>query len=112
MLQGDIDYLVVDGTLPVEPTRNAETWMNMLQVIGQSGLQMEYKTGKVVEEAIRAMGVSDVDQFRISKEEASQGMTPSQQMAMMEKARGANVMPEEQLQREVEKGNLKPAGAK
>ena len=84
----------------------------MLQVIGQSGLQMEYKTGKVVEEAIRAMGVSDVDQFRISKEEASQGMTPSQQMAMMEKARGANVMPEEQLQREVEKGNLKPAGAK
>ena len=111
MLQGDIDYLVVDGTLPVEPTRNAETWMNMLQVIGQSGLQMEYKTDRVIEEAIRAMGVSDVDQFKISKEEAAQGPTPSQQMAMMEKMRGANVMPQEQLQREVEKGNLRPAGA-
>ena len=35
MLQGEIDYLVVDGTLPVEPTKNAETWMNMLQVVGQ-----------------------------------------------------------------------------
>ena len=51
-LQGNIDYLVIDGTLPVEPSRNAETWMNMLQVVSQSGLQMEYKTGKIVEEAI------------------------------------------------------------
>jgi hypothetical protein len=109
MLQGDIDYLVVDGTLPVEPTRNAETWMNMLSVIGQSGLQMEYKTGRIIEEAIRAMGVSDVDQFKISKEEAAQGPTPSQQMALMEKMRGASVMPEEQMQREIEKGNLRPA---
>jgi hypothetical protein len=109
MLQGDIDYLVVDGTLPVEPTRNAETWMNMLSVVGKSGLQMEYKTGRIIEEAIRAMGVSDVEQFKISKEEAAQGPTPSQQMALMEKARGASVMPEEQMQREIEKGNLKPA---
>lgn len=109
MLQGDIDYLVVDGTLPVEPTRNAETWMNMLSVVGKSGLQMEYKTGRIIEEAIRAMGVSDVEQFKISKEEAAQGPTPSQEMALMEKARGASVMPEEQMQREIEKGNLKPA---
>ena len=62
-LQGNIDYLVIDGTLPVEPTRNAETWMNMLQMVNQTGLNMEYKSGKIVEEAIRAMGISDVDQF-------------------------------------------------
>ena len=43
--------------------------MNMLQIVNQSGLQMEYKAGKIVEEAIRAMGVSDLDQFRISEEE-------------------------------------------
>ena len=109
MLQGEIDYLVVDGTLPVEPTKNAETWMNMLQVVGQSGLQMEYKTSRIIEEAIRAMGVSDVDQFKISKEESAQGMTPSQQMSLMEKARGANVMPNEQMQNEIQKGNLIPA---
>ena len=108
MLQGDIDYLVIDGTLPIEPTRNAETWMNMLQVMTQSGLQMEYDTGKIVEEAIRAMGVSDLDQFKISQEQQAQGPSPSQQMAMMEKARGASVMPQEQLMQQAQAGNVVP----
>ena len=110
MLQGDIDYLVVDGTLPVEPTRNAETWMNMLQVMGQTGLNMEYKVGKIAEEAIRSMGVSDLDQFKITQQEQEQGPTPSQQISMMEKMRGANIMPQEQMEREIEKGNLKRMG--
>lgn len=109
-LQGDIDYLVIDGTLPVEPTRSPETWMNMVQILSQSGLQMEYKTGKIVEEAIRAMGVTDVEQFKISEEEKAQGPSPSQQMELMEKARGANVMPQDELMREAEKGNVVPMG--
>jgi hypothetical protein len=108
MLQGDIEYLVVDGTLPTEPSRNAETWMNMLSVINNTGLQMEYKTGRIVEEAIRALGVSDIDQFKISPEEAKQGMTPSQQMAMLEASRGASVKPAEEIDRELEKGNVVP----
>jgi len=110
MLQGDIDYLVVDGTLPIEPTRNAETWMNILQVMNGAGLNMEYKVGKIAEEAIRSMGVSDLDQFKISSQERQQGMTPSQQMSMMERMRGANVMPQEQMQNEIQKGNLKRLG--
>lgn len=108
-LQGDIDYMVVDGTLPVEPTRNAETWINILQVLNQTGLAMEYKAGMMVEEAIKAMGLSDLDQFRISPQERQQqGLSPSQQMMMMEKMRGASVQPNEQIQREAEKGNLIP----
>lgn len=107
-LQGNIEYLVVDGTLPIEPTRNAETWMTMLEVINNGGLQMEYKTGRIVEEAIRSMGISDIDQFKISKEEQQQGMTPSQQLSIMEKMRGASVQPNEDIQRQVEAGNLKP----
>ena len=107
-LQGQVDYLVVDGTLPLEPTRNAETWMNMLQIMAQTGLNMEYKMGKIAEEAIRALGISDLDQFRISDEERQQGPTPSQELAMMEKMRGATVQPEEQIQNEVSKGNLVP----
>lgn len=110
MIQGDIDYLVVDGTLPVEPTRNAETWMNMLQVMGQTGLNMEYKVGKIAEEAIRSMGVSDLDQFKITKAEQDAGPTPSQQISMMERMRGANTMPQEQMEREIQKGNLKRMG--
>lgn len=109
-LQGEIDYLVVDGTLPIEPTRNADTWMQMLQVLGQTGLNMEYNMGQIAEEAIRSMGVSDLDRFRISQEQMSQGPTPSQQMAMMEKQRGASVQSNEQVQQEVQKGNLVPMG--
>jgi hypothetical protein len=108
-LQGDIDYLVIDGTLPVEPTRNAETWMNMLQIMGNTGLQMEYNFGQIAEEAIRSMGVTDLERFRIDKQKlAQEGPSPSQQMAMMEKMRGASVQPNENVQREVERGNLIP----
>ncbi len=107
-LQGDIDYLIIDGTLPLEPTRNAETWINMLQVLNQTGLIMEYKAGKIAEEAIRAMGVTDLDRFRIGDEERANGPSPSQQLALMEKMRGASVMPEDQLHNEIQKGNLIP----
>jgi hypothetical protein len=107
-IQGDVDYLVIDGTLPIEPTRNAETWLSMLQVINQTGLQMEYKGGKIVEEAIRAMGISDLDRFKITEREAEQGMSPSQEMAVMEKMRGASVQPQEKIQAEAAKGNIIP----
>jgi hypothetical protein len=108
-LQGDIDYLVIDGTLPIEPTRNAETWMNMLQIMSQTGLNMEYNAGQIAEEAIRAMGITDLDRFRVSKEQMqSEGMSPSQQLAMMEKMRGASVQPQENIDQEVQKGNLVP----
>ena len=80
----------------------------MLEVINGSGLQMEYNTGRIVEEAIRSMGVSDIDQFKISKEEADQGLRPSQQLAIMEKMRGASVMPQEQLMQEAQAGNVVP----
>jgi hypothetical protein len=108
-LQGAVDYLVIDGTVPIEPTKNAETWLNMLQIMAQTGLTQEYKAGKIAEEAIRALGISDLDRFRISPEERAMGPSPSQQMQLLEKARGASVVPEEQLSREVERGNLIPA---
>jgi hypothetical protein len=108
-LQGDIDYLVIDGTLPLEPTRNAETWMNMLQIMSQTGLNMEYNAGQIAEEAIRAMGITDLDRFRVSKEQLEQeGPSPSQQMQLMEKMRGASVQPQGDVQNEVQKGNLIP----
>jgi hypothetical protein len=110
-LQGDIDYLIVDGTLPIEPTRSPETWMSMLQVMNNTGLNMEYKTGRIAEEAIRAMGVPDLDQFRISQEERAKGLTPSQQISLLEKMRGATVLPDEQVAREREKGNIAPIQA-
>jgi hypothetical protein len=35
-------------------------------------------------------------------------MTPSQQMAMLEASRGASVKPAEEIDRELEKGNVVP----
>lgn len=108
-LQGEIDYLVIDGTLPLEPTRNAETWMNMLQIMNQTGLNMEYNAGQIAEEAIRAMGITDMDRFRVDQKQLQeQGPSPSQQLAMMEKMRGASVQPQENIDKEVQKGNLVP----
>lgn len=110
MLEGEVEYLVVDGTLPVEPTRSPETWLQIMQVVGQAGMQMEYDMGRLVEESIRAMGVPDIDQFKIDqKRQAREGLTPSQKMAIMEKMRGqSSVMPQEQIEQEVMKGNLVP----
>lgn len=110
MLQGDINYLIVDGTLPLEPTRSPDTWMQILQVVNKAGLMMEYDTGRMVEEAIRSMGVPDVDQFRISQEKLkADGMSPSQKMAVMEKMRGnSTIVPQENIERELQKGNIVP----
>lgn len=110
MLQGQIDYLVVDGTLPLEPTRSPDTWIKILQTVNTAGLMMEYDSGRMVEEAIRSMGVPDVDQFRISREKLEQdGMTPSQQLAIMEKMRGqSSVVPRENIEKQVAAGNIVP----
>jgi hypothetical protein len=107
-LQGNIDYLIIDGTLPVEPTRSAETWMNILQVMGQTGLQMEFDMSAIAQEAIRAMGVTDLDRF---KHNPNNGMAPNQQLAILEKMRGSSTRPHEQVMRDVERGNLVPLRA-
>ena len=80
----------------------------MIQVMTNTGLNMEYKMPKIAEEAIRSMGISDLEQFKISEEERQQGPSPSQQMALLEKARGASVQPESEVMSEVQKGNLIP----
>jgi len=110
MLQGQIDYMVVDGTLPLEPTRSPDTWMQILQTVNQAGMGMEYDTGMILEEAIRSMGVPDVDQFRISRERMEKdGMSPSQKLAVMEKMRGQSaVMPAENIDKELQAGNIVP----
>lgn len=108
-LQGKVDYLVVDGTLPSEPTRDPQTWLQTIQLMNQTGLGMEYKLGLFAEEAIRSMGVPDLEKFRITPEERSQGPSPSQQVRLAELARGASVRPEDEIRREAERGNLVPA---
>jgi hypothetical protein len=55
------------------------------------------------------MGITDLDRFKISKEQLQkEGPSPSQQLALMEKMRGASVQPQENIDKEVDKGNLVP----
>ena len=83
--------------------------MNMLQIMNKTGLNMEYNAGQIAEEAIRAMGITDMDRFRVDQKQLQQeGPSPSQQLAMMEKMRGASVQPQENIEKEVQKGNLVP----
>ena len=105
-LAGEFEYMVVDGTLPIEPVRSADTWLTMLTVLNQTGLVMEYDAGRILEEAIRAMGVYDLENYKISAERAARGPSPSQKLALLEKARGASVLPEEEIAAEAQKGNL------
>ena len=111
MLDGDIDYLVIDGSLPLEPTRDPNVWMQMIQIMNTTGLNMEFDMSQITEEAIRSMGVSDLDRFRITPQELQQnGLSPSQQMAMAQADRGATgkIQEAETIQRDVERGNLIP----
>lgn len=110
MLQGQIEYLIVDGTLPIEPTRSPETWIQILQVVNQAGLAMEYDMGRMVEEAVRSMGVPDVDQFRVDQQRIQrEGLAPHQQLAIMEKLRGqSSVMPQENVEKQLQAGNIVP----
>jgi len=64
----------------------------------------------MIEEAIKSMGVPDVDQFKISREKLeSEGMTPSQKLAIMEKTRGqSSVMPQENIEKQLQAGNIVP----
>ena len=108
-LQGEIEYLVVDGTLPIEPSRSPESWLNAVQVASQSGLGMELDLKAMTLEAVRSMGISDIDRFRIPAEKLQrEGPSPSQQMEIMEKMWGASVKPDEEIDRELEKGNIIP----
>ena len=108
-LRGDIDYYVIDGTLPIEANSNPETWLNAIQIMGQMGLNMEYDLGKVAERFLTALGVSNLEELKITKEQlAQQGMSPSQEMSMMQAMQGATVRPQEAIAKEREAGNLVP----
>lgn len=110
-LQGPIDYMVIDGTLPTEPSRSPDSWLNTLQILSQTNLGMEYNLGLLAEEAIRAAGIHDLDKFRITPEQREQqGLLPYQQAHMQQLMQGATGMPQGQLQQEVDQGNLVPLG--
>jgi hypothetical protein len=94
-LQGDFDYEPITGILPMDPSRSATTWTNIMQGAGQipqlqqpgpDGMMLDFREmfKKVAEE----MGVSDLDRYMMN----------------------VQVQPDEMVQDQAQQGNLAPVG--
>lgn len=72
-LAGDFDYTPIPGTMPTDPARQAQVWMQILQTVSQDpNLQMSPDGTKklditqILGEAVRHMGIRNLDDFYIS----------------------------------------------
>lgn len=84
-LQGHFDFPIDDGRLPADPRDNADVWIKILEIVGSTPpIQQRIDVMTIMEEAVKAMGVKDFERFKLK----------------------ANVMPDEQLARMEEKGDI------
>ena len=76
-LQGDIEYLVVDGTLPIEPFPLSRVLAERSPgCIAVRPRYMELDLKAMTLEAVRSMGISDIDRLRIPQRN-SREMAPA-----------------------------------
>jgi diacylglycerol kinase family enzyme len=88
-----VDYDVVnkDGTMSI--AQNAQIWSNLFQTIAQQPLLLQrFDIVKIFKMIAKGMGAKNVDEFELKQMPAMQ----------------AQVMPDENVMREAEKGNLIP----
>ena len=106
-LQGDIAYEVISGVDKADPTRDPQVLLQVLQVLESTGMLAEYDASAIVNDLLlNAMGVSNLDEYRLKSDAP---MSPSQQLQMLQRTQGqTQVQEQEQVSREVERGNLVP----
>jgi hypothetical protein len=86
---GEFFFPIHDGSMPLDPVRTAETWQQIMTGMSKiPPLMAQYDIGKVFERAVRTVGVRNIEEFKIK----------------------AQVMPDGQVQQNVQRGNLVPAG--
>lgn len=86
----DYDIEPHDGTIP--GSENVETWTNILQILGQSPeMAQNFDIVKIFQHLAHQMGAKNLEQFVRQPDQAPQ------------------VMPDEDVEREVDRGNLIPA---
>ena len=86
-IMGDFDYVVVDGTLPTSPEENSENITKAIRTLAETGLGQSWDMDKFVERLIESFGFEDVENWKKSPSE---------------------VVPDEQIQRELQAGNVLP----
>lgn len=98
-IAGFFDYVPVDGTLPIDRMAQANLWKEILvmshkiPIVGE-----EYDILAIVSWVANLTGIRNLDSFKRNKGE--EGQVPNLQ-----------VMPDQQINQEVQAGNLLPPGA-
>lgn len=94
-IEGNFQFPVNDGTLPIDRVALLDVWKELFGIIVSNPLLIQrYDIGKVFEHIAELGGARNVSEFSLA--------VPNQMQAQ--------VMPDEQVQREAERGNLSPVG--
>lgn len=101
---GQYDYVIVDGTLPVDAKENAEVLLRAVKIIADLGLSTEWDLKKFVERAIQQMGFDDIDTWKLAPDEARARAAALARFATP----NTQVVPNEVIMRQVEKGDAVP----
>lgn len=117
-IQGNFDYVPHSGMVSPDPARLAQTW---IQILGVGSKMGEYllKPGpdgkaidmrKIFEEIARCLGVKNMDQFymQVQQQPLQPGMGQPGQPGMPAPRADVRIMPDEQVQRGVQAGNVVP----
>jgi hypothetical protein len=111
---GQYDFPIGDMALPVDKQDMADNWKDILQVCaGNEILSQEVDLFRVLTEAVKYLGVLNMEEFRRTVPPGMpQGMDPN--MAALMQAAGLvpgvspSVQPDEQVEKGVKAGNLVP----
>jgi hypothetical protein len=91
-IQGLFDFPVVDSSQPLDPVRWAQTWMQVSQMAIQNpALQQVTDHVALFKQVVHSMGIPDISRFLL------------QQMPQQ-----VQVMPDQQIQQQVQAGNMIP----
>jgi hypothetical protein len=96
-IAGNYEFMPIDGTLPIDRMAQVGIWTNLFAQIRQfPAITMAYDMGRIFSWVAKLAGIRNIDQFKLG---------PMQQM---QQAIQAQVVPDEQLQREAQRGNSIP----
>lgn len=88
MIQGDFDYPVHDGTLPLDKVAMVDTWKELLITVSQDpNLSQRYDAGAMFEWIAQLSGAKNLSRFKVAPNEA-----------MQQQATAGNMVPLEELQ--------------
>lgn len=79
---GRFDYVVADGTLPLDPRENAENLIRAIRALSETGAGARWDMDRFVERLIQVIGFEDVDNWKLD-EAGQQSQADAIQRAQM-----------------------------